>query len=114
MKSNEEILDVVYKICHNIEYEVDGDGTVTIIEKQEHKIQKFFRILKFKIPLCKKTILDEYCSLVFLQIDGKRTIREIGGILEFKFGNKVYPLYERLLIFLNHIQVNCKYIENIR
>ena len=61
----------------------------------------------------KKIELDEYCSTVFLLIDGKKTVREIGESLEKKFGNKVYPLYERLLIFLNHIDVNCKYIKKI-
>lgn len=113
MKNNDDILNIIFKVRDCIEYEIDKDGIVTILEKQEHKIQKFFRKLKFKIPMYKKTILDEYSSAVFVQIDGKRTVKDIGENLELKFGEKVHPLYDRLLLFLNHIDVNCKYIEKI-
>lgn len=110
---NDEILNMRFKICDNIEYEVDENGIVTVLEKQDHKIQRFFRKLKVKIPMYKKIAFDEYSSEVFLQIDGNKTVKEIGEELEAKFGDKVQPLYERLLVFLNHICINCKYIERI-
>lgn len=113
MKTNQDILDIVYKICDNIEYDVNEDKIVTILEKQGHKVQNFFRKLKFKIPTYKKIELDEYSSAVFLEINGEKTVEEIGKKLEAKFGEKVNPLYERLLLFLNHIEANCKYIEKI-
>lgn len=110
---NDEILNMRFKICDNIEYEVDENRIVTVLEKQDHKIQRFFRKLKVKIPMYKKIAFDEYSSEVFLQIDGNKTVKEIGEELEAKFGDKVQPLYERLLVFLNHIYINCKYIERI-
>ena len=113
MKNNEEILNLKFRICDNVEYKIDDNGIVTIFEKQDHKIQKFFRKLKFKIPLYKEITLDEISSEVFLQIDGDKTVKEIGDNLEKKYGEKVNPLYERLLIFLNHIYINCEYIEKI-
>ena len=113
MESNEEVLNLKFKVCDNIEYKVDENRIVTILEKQDHKIQRFFRKLKFKIPLYKEIDFDEISSEVFLQIDGDKTVKEIGDNLEKKYGEKVNPLYERLLIFLNHIDVNCKYIEKI-
>ena len=113
MKSNEEVLNIVYKICDCLEFEVNNNGIVIILEKQDHKIQNFLRKIKFSIPEYRKIELDEYCSTVFSLIDGERTVKEIGEILENKFGNKVHPLYERLLIFLKHIDINCKYIEKI-
>ncbi len=112
MKTNEDILNIVFKINDKIDYEVN-EGVVTILEKQDHKIQQFFRKLKFKIPMYKKTELDEYGSFVFSNIDGKKTVKEIGEELELKYGEKSHPLYERLLIFLNHIDANCNYIEKI-
>lgn len=114
LKSNEDVLNIVYKISDNLEYEVDKDNIVTILQKQEHKIQKFFRKLKFKIPGYKKITLDEYGSYILLQIDGKKNVKDIGESLEAKYGDKVQPLYERLLLFLNHIDVNCHYIEKIK
>ena len=113
MKDNEEILNLKFRICDNLNYKIDDNGIVTVLEKQDHKIQKFFRRLKFKIPLYKEITLDEISSEVFLQIDGDKTVKEIGDNLEKKYGEKVNPLYERLLIFLNHIYINCEYIEKI-
>ncbi len=113
MVTNEDILNIVFKISENIEYEVNENGIVTVIEKQDHQIQNLFRKLKFNIPEYKKIELDEYASTVFLEIDGTKTVNELGNILQIKFGEKVNPLYERLLVFLNHIDVNCNYIENI-
>lgn len=113
MKTNEDVLNLVFKISDGIEYEVSKEGIVTILEKQDYKVQNFFRKLKFKIPTHKKIELDQYSSAVFLEIDGKKTVEEVGKKLELKFGEKVNPLYERLLLFLNHIETNCKYIEKI-
>lgn len=113
MESNEEVLNLKFKVCDNIEYKVDENRIVTILEKQDHKIQRFFRKLKFKIPLYKEIDFDEISSEVFLQIDGDKNVKEIGDNLEKKYGEKVNPLYERLLIFLNHIYINCEYIEKI-
>lgn len=113
MKNNEEVLNLVFKKSENIEYEVSSEGIVTILEKQDHKVQNFFRKLKFKIPMYKKMELDEYGSFIFLQIDGKKNVEELGIKLEEKYGEESHPLYERLLLFLNHIDVNCHYIEKI-
>ncbi|WP_411680316.1 PqqD family protein [Clostridium thailandense] len=111
LNNNEEVLNIIFKISNNLEYEVDKEGIVTILEKQDHKVQRFFRKLKFGIPEYKKISMDEYGSYVFLQIDGKKTVRDIGEELEVKYGDKAHPIYERLLLFLNHIDVNCHYIE---
>lgn len=113
MKNNEEVLNLVFKKSENIEYEVSSEGIVTILEKQDHKVQNFFRKLKFKIPMYKKMELDEYGSFIFLQIDGKKNVKELGIKLEEKYGEESHPLYKRLLLFLNHIDVNCHYIEKI-
>ncbi len=113
MMTNEEILNIKFKISEDIEYKVDDDKIVTVLEKQDNKIQNFFRRLRFKIPMYKEIKFDEYSSEVFTQIDGSKTVKEIGENLELKYGDKIQPLYERLLVFLNHIDVNCKYIQRI-
>lgn len=113
MNDNLDVLNMRFKICNNIIYEVSKDGIVTIYEKQNHIIQRFFRKLKFKIPMYKEVALDEYGSEAFIQIDGTKTVEDIGKVLEGRFGENVYPLYERLLIFLNHLYVDCEYIEKI-
>lgn len=111
INNNEEVLNIIFKISDSLEYEVDKEDIVTVLEKQDHKFQRFFRKLKFRIPEYKKITLDEYGSFVFLQIDGKKTVKDIGENLEAKYGDTAHPLYERLLLFLNHIDVNCHYVE---
>jgi hypothetical protein len=110
-KNNQDILSIIFKISDGLEYEVSTDNIVTMLEKQDNSIQRFFRKLKFAIPEYKKTSLDEYGSYAFLLIDGMKTVKEIGANLEAKYGEQAHPLYERLLLFLNHIDVNCHYIE---
>ncbi|MEG0855383.1 MAG: PqqD family peptide modification chaperone [Terrisporobacter sp.] len=110
--TNEDALNLIFIISDNIDYEVNNN-LVTVLEKQNHTIQNFFRRLKFKIPNYKKIELDKYSSFVFLQIDGKKTVEEIGFNLEKAYGDDSHPLYERLLVFLNHIEGNCKYIERV-
>lgn len=111
LNNNDEVLQLIYKISDRLEYQVGEKGIVTILEKQDYKIQRFFRKLRFRIPEYKKIDLDAYGSYVFLQIDGKRTVKEIGENLEAKFGEQVHPLYERMLLFLNHIDASCHYIQ---
>ncbi|WP_206154879.1 PqqD family protein [Clostridium muellerianum] len=113
INNNEDVLNIIFKISNNLEYEVDKNNIVTILEKQDHRVQKFFRKLRFRIPEYKKITLDEYASYVFLQIDGRKTVKNIGENLEVKYGDKAHPIYERLLLFLNHIDVNCHYVEKI-
>ena len=111
MKNNEDVLNIVFRVSDKINYEIDEEGIVTILEKQDSRIQNLFRKLKFSIPEYKKITLDEYSSTAFKLINGENTIKDVGEILDSKYGEEIYPLYERLLLFLNYIDVNCHYIE---
>lgn len=114
IRNNEEVLSLRFKICDNLKYDVDINRIVTVYEKQDHLIQKFFRKFKVKIPMYRQIELDEYSSEVFIQIDGNKTVEEIGNELQRRFGEKVFPLYERLLVFLNYICTDCRYIEKVK
>ena len=52
-KNNDDVLNIVYKINESLTYDVDNKGVVTILEKQNHKVQNFFRKLncRFEIRL---------------------------------------------------------------
>ena len=113
MESNEEVLNLKFKICDEIRYEINKDGIVTVFEKQNHKIQQLFRKLNFKIPLYKEIVFDEISSTVFLHIDGNKTVENIGEILKLKYGDKIDPVYERLLIFLKSYLLLCKHLSQL-
>ena len=108
------LLDVIFRVSNKLLYKVNEEGIVTVLIKQDHMIQSFFRKLRVKIPEYRRITMDELGSYTFLQIDGHKTVREIGEALEVKFGDKVQPLYERLSLFLTHIQERCHYIEEVK
>ena len=110
MMTNQDVLNLKFTIAPNLEYEINEEGLVTILESQDHVIQKIFRKLNIKIPEYKRISLDEYASFVFLQLDGHKNVEEIGKSIQSVYGDEANPLYERLLLFLNHIDTNCNYI----
>ena len=112
LNQNDAVLNLTFMILGSLEYEVDENNIVTILEKQDNRVQRVFRKLGFKIPEYKKTLMDEYGSSVFLQIDGSKTIRDIGKSLEERYGDKVQPVYERLLLFISYLEQQFHYIEN--
>jgi hypothetical protein len=50
--------------------------------------------------------LDDYGTFVWLALDGKKSVRELGVELKEKFGEKVEPLYPRLAHFLSLLERN--------
>ena len=64
----------------------------------------------FKTPEVSNIDLDEFGSFVWLSIDGKNTVFDIGGKVKEEFGEDVEPLYPRLIQFLNVLK-EVKYIE---
>lgn len=113
MNNNKDVLSLIFRVKDNLEYEVNNDGIVTVLEKQDHKLQNLLRKINFNIPKYKKIEMDKLSSDVFLQINGERSVKDIGEYLEDKYGEQVNPLYDRLLVFLNHIDVDCQYIEKL-
>lgn len=103
-------LDTVYAIQAGLDYEVDDRRIVTVLRKQDHWIQRCARKLKFRIPAYRRIAMDDFASFVFLSIDGSRTVQEIGEILAAQYGEQAHPLYERLLMFLQHIEKNEHFI----
>lgn len=50
--------------------------------------------------------LDAYGSFVWLLIDGRTSVRELGLILKEEYGKSVEPLYDRLAHFLSLLERN--------
>lgn len=94
MRKKENYLDNIPVINGDIVWE-EHNGLVTV--KQQHK--GFYAAIAqkvFKTPKHSKIDLDRFGSFVWLQIDGKRSIFEIGKLVSKEFGKDAEPLYERL------------------
>lgn len=107
--NNDPILSRVYVVNPRINF-VDEDGYVYIIFENNRKIQKIFRKLGKKIPKVSRLKLDELGSEVFRNIDGQRSIYDIGIIIKELHGDDAEPLYERILTFINYIEVERRFV----
>lgn len=82
-----------------------ADGIVVV--EIEHKgiydkiAQKFFNT-----PKSSHISLDKYGSFVWLFIDGKNTVYQIGKNVGGRFGKEAEPLYPRLIKFLTILNNN--------
>ncbi len=106
MKKEKNYLDNIPKINKKWELTEQGEVEITVENKGVfHKIaQKFF-----KKPRYSFIKLDEYGSCVWQQIDGEKTIYEIGQILKSQHKKAANQLYERLAKFMGILEHN-KYI----
>lgn len=110
-KYNEDFLKQVFAHSEKYPFTVDEDGIVTVLEPQEHLIQRVFRKIGAKIPEHRKMELDEYGSFVYLQIDGEKSVEEIGEALKERYEEAGQQLYERLCTYLEAL---CKQYHYIR
>lgn len=103
MKKEENYLDNIPKI--NKKWELTEDGVVEIVVENKgffHTIaQKFF-----KKPRYSFIKLDVYGSCVWQQIDGEKSIYEIGQILKSQHKKAAHQLYERLAKFMGILEHN--------
>lgn len=78
------------------------ENKVYLIFYHNRAIEKFVRWLVRK-PNVSDMALDELGSTVWLLIDGKTTVYDIGKKFEDKFGSKCQPVYERLIMYIRYL-----------
>lgn len=101
----EKLLQRVYHLVPGLNYEV-RNGIVFVIKDQNAWIQRTLRKLHVKIPKTSEMELDRYGSFILQQIDGKKTVKEIGDLLGAQYEEANNQLYDRLLLYLNHLEKN--------
>ena len=97
---SENYLERIPKRNESIKWAIDENSRVTLEVENKgffNKIaQKFF-----KKPKVSYVHLDENGSFLWQQIDGEKSILDLGALVKDEFGEKAEPLYERL----------CKYFQ---
>lgn len=88
------------------QWENGEEGAVTLL-KPKYKSRFFQKQLlpRLKNPFY-KVKLDSVGSYFWENCDGKHTVKDIGKLMEERFGKKVEPLYDRLALFLQHLEKN--------
>lgn len=107
MKEKKNYIDNIPRI-NDMKWEVLEDGIVEITVENTGFYNKVAQRL-FKKPRYSFIKLDEYGSFVWQQIDGKKSIYEIGKELGNKHKGASGQLYERLSKYFGILERN-KYI----
>lgn len=103
MKKEENYLEYIPKI--NRKWEVKEGGIVEITIENKGFFNSVAQKV-FKKPRYSFISLDEYGSFVWQNIDGRRSILEIGEMLEEEHKEASNQLYERLSKFMGILESN--------
>lgn len=77
-------------------------GNVWLIFNHDKAVERFMRWL-VKKPTTSDVELDQIGSSVWKYIDGKDTVYDIGQKLIIEYGDKMDPVYDRLIMYLRHL-----------
>lgn len=104
-RNEQNYLDFVPEFSAHIQWRRLDDGTVQLTIQRTGFFNRVSQKL-FGAPEYSYIDLDALGSFVWQQIDGKRTVHEIGQRMESEFGDSAAPVYERLAEFMKMLQRN--------
>lgn len=82
------------------------DGDIILLKiRREGMIHKIMHMI-FKSPLNPTIELDEIGSFVWKSCDGVKNLHEIAEDLKVKYGEKIEPVYDRLLQYISILKNN--------
>ncbi|NLK21184.1 MAG: PqqD family protein [Epulopiscium sp.] len=104
MKKNKNILTMIPTKNKRILWKIKKGRVILTINRST----PFDRLMHklFKIPLRTNVELEEFGSFIWQQCDGIKTIYDISQNLEDKFGERVNPVLERLLVYMKSLKDN--------
>ena len=107
-KEQENYLDYIFERNPKYNWKEKEDGMVCIIVEWKGFYNKIAQKV-FHKPKQSEIAMDGLGSFVWKQLDGKRTLYEVGQLVEAEFGEKAKPIYERLIKFVEIMRDN-KYV----
>ena len=109
MKKKENYLERIPRKKQDIGWSTDENGIVTLEIENKGVFNTVAQKL-LKKPRISYVHLDETGSFVWPLIDGEKTISELAGFVNEKFGEQANPLYERLAKYFQILD-SYKFIE---
>lgn len=101
----QNFLDYIPKHNSLFPYQKTEDGFIEIKMKNKGIVKKLTQLV-LKKPKYTYVKLERFGSFVWEQIDGRRTVYEIGQLVKAQFGDEAEPLYERLSHYIKSLRVN--------
>lgn len=105
MPRRDNFVDRVYKITDGLVWDVSDDGVVVVDMENKgfaNKVAQRF----FKRPEVSHITLEGMGSFIFRQIDGVRSVYDIGAVLKEEYKDEAEPLYERLSVYMKQLETN--------
>ena len=104
-KKKGSFLDFIPAINPDYTWGVKNKKRVTVYMVNKGFFNRVAQIF-FNRPKVSQIDLDEYGSYLWINIDGRRTIEELAELMEEQFGEKVEPLYNRLVKYMRILRNN--------
>lgn len=104
-KNKENFLDYVPKRNKLYEWDLNQKKLVEVAVVNRGLYNRIAQIL-FRKPKISRIELDELGSFIWQEMDGVKTVYEIGNAVKMKFGKKAEPLYERLCEYIRILHNN--------
>lgn len=99
----ENYLTLVPRHPDGLHWTKDEAGIVTLEVENKGLLKRITQVLFFR-PKISYIHLDKFGSFVWLQINGERSITDIGELVEAGFGEEAHPLYERLATYFRILE----------
>lgn len=104
-EKSENFLDYIPKHNSLMKYSINEGGHVEIAVVNRGLFNRLAQIF-FKKPKVSYIELEDMGTFIWKQIDGKRSVYEIGILVKEEFGDKAEPLYERLCTYIKSLHNN--------
>lgn len=99
----ENYLERIPMHSDSVRWSADGDGAVTLEIENKGCFNRIAQLLLRK-PKQSFIHLDTLGSFVWQRIDGKRSITELGELVDGAFGEEASPIYERLASYFRILE----------
>ena len=103
MRNKENYLDFVYAINSDLAWTLSESGEV-IVEMENKGFTNRVAQKFFNKPAVSKITLEGMGSFIWTCIDGTRSVYDIGFLVHEKYGDEAEPLYERLSVYMKHLE----------
>lgn len=105
-KGTVNFLDFIPVKFESQQFKEDEEGNIVMCVERKSICNKIVRKLIKESPKFSYYTLDALGSFVWRQIDGVRTVYDIGQLVKEEFGEEAEPLYERLSQFVQILEMN--------
>lgn len=105
-KKADNFVDYIPKHNALYEYRTNEKGLVEVKVRNRGMFNRIAQLV-FKRPKVSWIELPGMGTFIWNQIDGKRSVYEIGQLLSAEYGQEAEPLYERLCAFVKSLHNNC-------